>query len=78
MSKKNKEIDDLARELCWTGFHYPETQGCTKHQYWRKITERSRAAYREDIVNLLNTIRRLGIDRVNLALSSTMSDEQHS
>jgi hypothetical protein len=71
MTRLEKEIDRLARDICWAGFLRPKTVGCTKIQYWQRVTDRAKGEYRLEARQLLSTVRRLGLKRLEKALTST-------
>lgn len=71
MTRLEKEIDRLARDICWAGFHRPAAAGCTKVKYWERVTDRAKAGYRLEAQRLLYIVKRLGLKRVEKALTST-------
>src|SRR6478609_9706863 len=56
------DLEKLARDICWAGFHYPPKGG--KVKYWAKITPGARASYIETAKEFAWIANRLGKERI--------------
>lgn len=56
------ELEKLARDICWSGFHYPPKGG--KVKYWAKIAPSARESYINTAKEFVWLANRLGRDRV--------------
>ena len=54
-------IEKLAREICWREFSTPTKKnvGCTKAEYWERVSESKKAEYLRDARFLKTVIPRL-------------------
>lgn len=68
---RQKAIERLACDICWAGFAVAKHAGCTKLEYWARVTESAKQDYRAQAGQLLSLVRRLGIKRIETALSAT-------
>lgn len=58
-----RQLERLARDLCWAGFHHPKRVGCTKTQYWDRIAADARADYRKLAREIMFYVKKLGANR---------------
>ena len=57
------QLERLARDICWAGFHNPKKVGRTKVQYWRTIAPDARADYRKLAREIMFYVKKLGANR---------------
>jgi len=65
MTKDERKLETLARDICWLGFSAPyrKAKG-DKLAYWNSIEERAREQYRREAALLCWHIRQLGERRI--------------
>lgn len=69
MGKKLSPTEQLARDICWFGFHNPKTATRkSKASYWNSIDKSARVRYLEHAAELIWWTRRLGAERLKVAL----------
>lgn len=56
------DIEKLARDICWAGFHIPPKGG--KVKYWARITPGARESYIRTAKEFIWLANRLGKERV--------------
>lgn len=56
------DLEKLAREICWAGFHYPPKGG--KIKYWARIAPSARASYIETAKEFVWIANRLGKEKI--------------
>ena len=62
------DLEKLARDICWSGFHYPPKGG--KVKYWARITPAARESYISTAKKFVWIAQRLGPARVNHIVSN--------
>lgn len=70
MAKKLSATEKLARDICWRGFlTKPPHAGChTPKQYWATVGPDAKKRYLEHAAEIIWWTRRLGADRLRLAV----------
>ena len=56
------DLEKLAREICWAGFHYPPKGG--KIKYWARITPSARESYINTAKEFVWIMQRLGPEKL--------------
>lgn len=71
MAKKLPATEKLARDICWLGFNNPtKATGCRNAaQYWKCVSNAARGDYIKHAKELIWWTRKLGTDRLALAVS---------
>lgn len=69
MSKKDKMIENLARDICWEGFSDVWKPDCGKHVYWKEIGPNTRIKYIGMAKEQLFYIKKLGLSRYQKILT---------
>jgi hypothetical protein len=64
MTREERVIDRFARDICWAEFHIPILAGCTKQQYWEKVTENNKENFKCEARRFLFLVQRLGLKRI--------------
>lgn len=59
--KRLTPIEKIARDYCWAGFAVPRHAGCTKAQYWLRLSDEKRAEYVKEASYFCYNVRRLGL-----------------
>jgi hypothetical protein len=69
MTRYEREIERLARDICWAGFGKWQPS-CTSTEYWNSISEDARRDYRLQARGLLFLVKRFGLKRLEKALAA--------
>lgn len=72
LSEKQKKIRDrnierIARDICWYEFSFPRSGKQTKAEYWNGVCAEKKDEYRRDAKNFVFWLGRLPIGTLNLA-----------
>lgn len=68
MTKKEKMIENLARDLCWAGFFYKPADH-TKKSYWKSISQDARNKYIYKVHDQLSDFEEVGLKRYEKILT---------
>lgn len=60
MTKKDRMIDNLARDICWAGFSDVWKPECGKKEYWNNIGPNTKFKYNELACEQLFYLKKLG------------------
>jgi hypothetical protein len=69
-------LERLAMDICWAEFigNPRKAAGCSKTQYWKKVTDEAKVSYRKDAERLMYWTKKLGVDRLQAAVTSAHGD----
>lgn len=59
----SRDLERLARDICWAEFLLPEDVGTTKAIYWRNIQEDARNIFRAEARRISWLLNKLGSSR---------------
>lgn len=66
-TKRTKDIERLARDICWSEFMRPRGVGKTKAAYWNGVSAEKKAEYIRDTRHLILWVGRIPINALNKA-----------
>lgn len=71
-TRMTKAVERLARDICYNGFARPQDAGCSKVQYWERLSPEKRAEYVQEASWFCYTIRRLGRAKILTILDNNI------
>lgn len=70
--KRLTPIEKIARDYCWAGFASPKHAGCTKAQYWNRLSPEKRDEYIREASYFCYHVKRLGLATVQSILADSI------
>jgi hypothetical protein len=71
------DLEKLAREICWAGFHFPPKGG--KIKYWARIAPSARESYVKTAKEFVWIVQRLGPEKFkNFVVRTPFPNEEKS
>lgn len=59
-TKTTKAIGRLARDICYNGFASRKDVGCSKTEYWKRLSPEKQAEYVREASWFCYTVKRMG------------------